>query len=738
MGIRVALLLLLFANGRIAQADSSNACAGCHREIWESWKKTGMGRSFSLPSAENTPRLSEPWYHEPSDSFFSMSFRDGAWFQRRHQLDAGTGREINVMEKRVDYVLGSGNHARTYLHRTPANTLIELPLGWYSEKGGYWAMNPGYDRPDHEGFRRQVTYDCMFCHNAYPVVPVRNTKAGEAAVYGNLPGGIDCARCHGAGGAKHMELAGRPGTSRELVRQAIVNPRRLSADRQMDICMSCHLETTSFPLPGAILRHDRGPFSFVPGEPLENFILNFDHAREAGRSDKFEIVSAAYRLRQSACFLKSKGKMLCTTCHNVHTAPRSADATKHHENTCRQCHNSPLSRASHTAESGQPVTGCVQCHMPKRRTEDVIHVAMTDHLISRPNVSRDLLAERKERIDRYRGEVVPYYPAVLAGSAESDLYRAVAQVKQRSNLDAGIAQLTAAITRYAPQHAGWYLELAEALENQGQLAKALPWYREAVRRDPSSAVGWQKLGSALRRSSQPAEAVTALRRSAALSPGRAFPWQELGLTYRSLGRMADSLSAFDQAIARDADLPEAHNNIGILRFQAGESSRAEASFREAIRIQPSYADAHGNLANLLLETDRLAEAQAEFDRSLRLRPDDAGTHYNYAMLLGKTGRYEDARRELEACLQADATFVDAHELLGDLLMGLNQQTAAAGHYREAARLQPGSMRAAFGLGLSLAATGNTAEAIPHLRRAAAGSDEGIRQRATELLRQLGK
>jgi hypothetical protein len=53
-------------------------------------------------------------------------------------------------------------------------------------------------------------------------------------------------------------------------------------------------------------------------------------------------------------------------------------------------------------------------------------------------------------------------------------------------------------------------------------------------------------------------------------------------------------------------------------------------------------------------------------------------------------------------------------------------------------MRPASMRAVFGLGLSLAATGNTVEAMPHLRKAAAGPDEEIRQRAAELLRQLGK
>ena len=69
------------------------------------------------------------------------------------------------------FVIGSGAHARAYLHRTLRNTLVELPLAWYAEKGGYWAMNPGYHRPDHEGFRRKIGYDCMFCHNGYPNIP---------------------------------------------------------------------------------------------------------------------------------------------------------------------------------------------------------------------------------------------------------------------------------------------------------------------------------------------------------------------------------------------------------------------------------------------------------------------------------------------------------------------------------------------------------------------------------------
>ena len=192
-----------------------------------------------------------------------MLQRDGKYYQRRYQLDS-SGKQINVMEKQVDYVMGSGNHARAYLHRTAANTLIELPLAWYAEKGGYWAMNPGYDRPDHDGFRRPITYDCMFCHNGYPRFR-RDTSSRSPSPFmpAPLPEGIDCQRCHGRG-SRHAHLAANAGASREDIRGAIVNPAQAQRRQlQMEVCMVCHLETTSFPLPNAIQRYERGAV-FVP------------------------------------------------------------------------------------------------------------------------------------------------------------------------------------------------------------------------------------------------------------------------------------------------------------------------------------------------------------------------------------------------------------------------------------------------------------------------------------------
>jgi len=107
-------------------------CARCHPQIDADYRRTGMGSSLFRPTAGNTIEdysNQHQFSHPRSGTQYAMIHRIDGFYQRRWQTGFG-GIESGVEEMKIDYVLGSGNHARSYLHRTPRGTLIELPLGW--------------------------------------------------------------------------------------------------------------------------------------------------------------------------------------------------------------------------------------------------------------------------------------------------------------------------------------------------------------------------------------------------------------------------------------------------------------------------------------------------------------------------------------------------------------------------------------------------------------------------------
>jgi len=747
LGIAAASLMTQRAHTQQATTSAGGQYAGpalcepCHTEIANSFWKTGRGRSFYQLRPGNTAEdftTGKPFYHEASDSYLAMTERGGKYYQRRWQKGFD-GRETNIDEKQVDFVMGSGNHVRAYLHLTSRNALQQLPLGWYAEEGGYWAMSPGFDRPDYPGSTRVVTYECMFCHNAYPKIPQGHEETGASAEFLQpIPEGIDCQRCHGPG-QRHIETVARAGAKAAEIRASIVNPKRLSPDRELEVCMQCHLETTTAPLPHAIRRLDRGPFSYVPGQPLGDFRLTFDRA--GGMGDRFEIAYGAYRMRQSQCFLKSDGKLRCTTCHDPHNIPRGEAATARYNAICGDCHRAALEG---TAASGAHTAGanCVSCHMPKRRTDDTVHVVMTDHFIRRRQPSGDPLADKAEERESstapYRGEVVPYYPAKLAATPEGSLYLALAQILEWSNLKEGLPRLAGLIEKYRPQRADYYADLAEGLSTAGERAKAMPYFDEAARHAPGSAIILRKLGSAQMESGQPAKAEATLRRVIALAPDDAGAWGMLGQVLWRQNRNAEAKAAFGKAIGLDSELPELHDSLGTLLLADGDGAGAEKEFREAVRIQPGNAKVQANLASVLATRTEIAEARYHFEQSIRLKADSAEARLNYARLLASINETGEAEKQVQAAVAADASVAGAHQLWGALLATRGDLDGAKRELQTAVRLQPDFWRAQFELGVVLGRERDYAGAEEHLRIAAQGADPDAKASAQQLLQRLGR
>ena len=690
-GVCVAMVAALCACRYWPRPDSSPAppaaafaspatCHGCHADIWKTYQLTGMGRSFAVLAEPRTTADFEKrnrFYHKASGRSYTMHRRGGEVFMRRHQVGPA-GEEINVVEKRIDYVMGSGHKAQTFIHRNSRNELIQLPVAWYTANGGYWAMNPNYDRPDHEDFRRRIRYDCFFCHNAYPQLDQRSDDFHSDPVYPpELPQGIDCQRCHGPG-QPHVDAAVRKATP-EQIRSLIVNPKRLSRDRQMDVCMQCHLQSTSLPLPHSIVRLERGVFSYRAGEPLADYALHLDHPSGSGYEDKFEIAHAAYRLRKSACFRKSA--MTCTTCHDPHDVKRGAEAIAAASSACLSCH-SQVAPAIHSG-----VTECVSCHMPQRRTEDAVEVVMTDHLIARRPRAGDLTARRQERRQTpYHGPVASYYP-----ENPDPLHYAVAQVRSGTNLAGGLPLLEQAVNN-SECGADCLFELSEAYGKAGRFEDAARTAQETLRRTPGHVNTLRSYGTYLSVRGELVSGAELLEGALQQAPDHPQTLNDLALNYARQGRHADSIRLLRRALAADPDSPQIHFSMASTLATLNDWGGAMTELREAIRTKPEHELAHANLAAILSQQGKPGDAEFHWLQAVRHEPENATIRHRYGVAMIQQQRSSEAVEQFEAAVRLDPRNDESQFFLGALLAERGQRERAAQHLERASRSSVADIR----------------------------------------------
>ncbi len=639
------------------------ACASCHEDLYASYHRTGMGRSVSRFEAASAPERfdaegrSPVVFNEASGYSYQAFVRGDTLFQRELRHDA-RGRVTYERVHRAAYVVGSGNATRSYLMHENG-FVTEMPLTWYVERA-LWDMSPGY-RTSNSRFSRPATLECVTCHNGNPEVSPFTQNH-----YADLPLGITCERCHGAGGA-HVEawLAGvEPAPAAN-----VVNPAKLERDLQLSVCQQCHLEGVTVFEPG----HD--PTTFRPGEPLASHRSVFARLGEIEDPDDFGIASHGLRLALSACFEQSA--MTCTTCHDPHrpTADFGADAFNA---TCQSCHDGEAGEAfceRPAAETlAEAMTGdCVSCHLQVGGTSDIPHVSFTDHWIRRVLPP----ARPPSALVREAAETTPAVLVNLLGgersAGEADLETALATFhlyETQHPLPAYLPTVVAGLRRglaAGADRAEARVALGRALLAMDSLSAAERALTEAAAVYPGDAWAQYWLGVTRNRRGGAQAALGPLRRAVEIQP----------LLIEARLALADALGATGQADAALAQLeaaveadsvhhPEAWNNLGFLHLQAGRTAEAEAPLAAAVRLDPLSAEARVNLGSVYLLTERTDRAVAQFEAAAEAQPAYAPAYGNLGVAYLQQGRPADARRMFERLLALNPGDARARAYLAQL------------------------------------------------------------------------
>lgn len=285
---------------------------------------------------------------------FTIYANAGATWQRMEEAGERS-------DYRVDYVVGSGNHAFGYLIRI-GDHLFQSPISYYASRRAY-GLAPGYENVRNPDFTRPVTVECLLCHSGKPLHLPGTINRYEQPAFAEEA--ISCERCHGPS-EEHL---------RRPVSGSIINPARLKSASRDSICEQCHLAGVI-----RILNPGKQFEDFRPGEPLEDVYTVYRFAVPPGSlPGAFKVISHSEQLAASMCARNSNGKLWCGTCHDPHNKP--VQPAVYYRDRCLSCHAGKLS-PTHASTNGN----CISCHMPRREVVDGGHTVFTDHRIMRKPV----------------------------------------------------------------------------------------------------------------------------------------------------------------------------------------------------------------------------------------------------------------------------------------------------------------------------------------------------------------
>lgn len=328
----------------------NESCISCHQPQAATYHLTAHAKTSSQADVDSVHGDfdvgSNVLLTANPDLHFRMESRDGKFFETAVLQTSPT--EVLTRTESIDIVVGSGRKGQTFLYWDD-DGLFQLPVSYWAEQQK-WVNSPGFIDGEAK-FDRPIQRRCIECHATSFEWhgPPENHFAKESLVLG-----ISCEKCHGPG-SEHVARYRSDSPPRSVAEAAILNPAKLTRERQIDLCALCH----------AGLGHARTPpLSYVPGDDLADH-LRFPRQAPGAHIDVH--ASQVQLLERSRCF-RSSPEMSCTTCHDVHQPQRDLASFAAR---CLSCHKVE-DCGEFPRKRNLIATKCVSCHMPLEQTAQIV------------------------------------------------------------------------------------------------------------------------------------------------------------------------------------------------------------------------------------------------------------------------------------------------------------------------------------------------------------------------------
>ena len=183
--------------------------------------------------------------------------------------------------------------------------------------------------------------------------------------------------------------------------------------------------------------------------------------------------------------------------------------------------------------------------------------------------------------------------------------------------------------------------LGFALAQQGKLADAMPFLKQALQAAPENPEHWKTALDVAQGLGDLEVQERLYRELLKLQPRNAVAHHRHGNVLRAMNRIGEAEEAWRAAVAARPDFAPAHTNLGVAAKLRGNLRAAEQSLRAAIACTPASTAAHRNLGTVLEQAGDLTGAEQEYRRVLALAPDDPDARRYLGGVLCELGRLDE-------------------------------------------------------------------------------------------------
>lgn len=185
--------------------------------------------------------------------------------------------------------------------------------------------------------------------------------------------------------------------------------------------------------------------------------------------------------------------------------------------------------------------------------------------------------------------------------------------------------------------------------------EAIPFYEEALRRDPSLLAAWESLGWAYWKSGRSNDAIALWERLRRVDPDRPLAWNLLARASAARGDLEQAITYARQSLARDPTQTAVAYDLGRYLLWSGRIEEGTEMLRQTLAKDPDRLDIALDLARAFT-TQRLYDEALPYWRQLREQaPDQAEYYAMEGICLLHSNRPEEARQRLQEALARNSS-----------------------------------------------------------------------------------